>query len=102
MNPNCGNTDRVVNSSDNTQICDDLSAVIFLSVGRILLEKNSLTYIKMFFPIFNSIKFYISTRLIHIAWSGVSAADLGSNLLSRYCSTIGAHSLNFSVRNGKR
>lgn len=70
MNPNCGNTDRVVNSSDNAQICDDLSAVIFLSVGRILLEKNSLTYIKMFlFVIFNSIKFYISTRLIHIAWS---------------------------------
>ena len=69
MNPNCGNTDRVVNSSVNTQICDDLSAFIFLSVGRILLEKNSLTYIKMFFSIFNSIKFYISTRLIHIAWS---------------------------------
>jgi hypothetical protein len=59
MNPNCGNTDKIVNTSDNAQIFNDLSAVIFLSVGRILLEKNSLTYIKMLlFFIFTSIKIY--------------------------------------------
>ena len=70
MNPNCGNTDKIVNTSDNAQIFNDLSAVIFLSVGRILLEKNSLTYIKMLlFFIFTSIKFTISMRLNHIAWS---------------------------------
>lgn len=49
MNPKCGNTDKVVNTSDKTQILDDLSAVIFWGVKQILLEKNSLIYIKMIF-----------------------------------------------------
>ena len=45
MYPQCGIIDNVVNINDKVQIFDDLSAIIFLNVGRILLEKNSLTYI---------------------------------------------------------
>ena len=43
--PQCGIIDNVVSTNDKVQIFDDLSAIIFLNVGRILLEKNSLTYI---------------------------------------------------------
>ena len=43
-NPKHGITDRVVNTNDNVQIFIDLFTIIILSVGRILLEKNSLTY----------------------------------------------------------
>lgn len=45
MFPQCGIIDNVVSTNDKVQIFDDLSAIIFLNVGRILLEKNSLTYI---------------------------------------------------------
>ena len=44
MFPQCGITDNVVNINDKVQIFDDLSAITCLKVGRILLEKNSLTY----------------------------------------------------------
>ena len=44
MFPQCGITDNVVKTNDKEQIFDDLSAIIFSNVGRILLEKNSLTY----------------------------------------------------------
>ena len=44
MFPQCGIIDNVVNTNDKVQIFDDLSAIIFSNVGRILLEKNSLTY----------------------------------------------------------
>ena len=43
--PRHGTTDNVVKIKDNVQIFDDLSKIIFLIVGRILLDKNSLTYI---------------------------------------------------------
>ena len=39
--PRHGITDNVVKIKDNVQIFDDLSKIIFLIVGRILLEKNS-------------------------------------------------------------
>lgn len=32
--PKCGITDKVVNSNDKAQIFNDLSAIIFLSVGE--------------------------------------------------------------------
>lgn len=41
MFPKHGITDNVVKIKDNAQIFDDLSKIIFLIVGRILLEKNS-------------------------------------------------------------
>ena len=42
-------------------------------------------------------------KLIHIAWPvSFSRRPFWQNLLSRFRSTIGAYSLNFSVRNGKR
>ena len=49
--PKYGITDRVVNTNDNMQILIDLLP----SVGRILLDKNSLTYldVKNVFFIFN-------------------------------------------------
>lgn len=46
MLPQCGIIDNVVNTNDRVQIFDDLSAIICLIVGRILLEKNSLTYMQ--------------------------------------------------------
>ena len=42
-------TDNVVKIKDNVQIFDDLSKIIFLIVGRTLLDKNSLTYKRMIF-----------------------------------------------------
>jgi hypothetical protein len=45
ISPRHGITDNVVKIKDNVQIFDDLSKIIFLIVGRILLDKNSLTYI---------------------------------------------------------
>lgn len=44
MNPNCGCIDKVVKINDSVQILSYSSAVAFLSVGRILLEMNSLIY----------------------------------------------------------
>jgi hypothetical protein len=44
MNSNSGYSDKVVNNSDKAQILDDSSLIIFLSVGRLLLDKNSLPY----------------------------------------------------------
>lgn len=68
-------TDNVVNIKDNVQILDDLSKIIFLIVGRTLLDKNSLTYKRMiFFLVFILFVYlfiikFISTRLHFIAWS---------------------------------
>ena len=47
--PKHGITDNVVKIKDNVQIFDDLSKIIFLIVGRTLLDKNSLTYKRMIF-----------------------------------------------------
>ena len=44
MNPNRGCTDKVVINKDNIQIWNYLSAIVFFSVGRILLVKNPLIY----------------------------------------------------------
>ena len=44
MNPNCGCIDKVVTINDSVHILSYSSAVAFLSVGRILLEINSLIY----------------------------------------------------------
>ena len=52
MFPQCGITDNVVNINDKTQILDDLSAITFFRVGRILLDKNSLTYLQNKFCFF--------------------------------------------------
>ena len=53
MFPKCGITDNVVKINDKTQILKDLSAITFLKVGRILLDKNSLTYLlNKFFSFF--------------------------------------------------
>ena len=44
MNPNCGCIDKVVTINDIVHTLSYSSAVAFLSVGRILLEINSLIY----------------------------------------------------------
>lgn len=56
MNPNCGCIDKVVTINDIVHILSYLSAVAFLSVGRILLEMNSPIYEKKFFFIFLDLK----------------------------------------------
>ena len=45
MNPNCGKTDKIVITNDNIQNLIYLSAIVCLSVGRILLKKNSPIYV---------------------------------------------------------
>ena len=72
MFPQCGITDNVVNTNDKVQIFDDLSAIIFSNVGRILLEKNSLTYIPikiLFFLIVIKLLNLFSMKLTQIAGS---------------------------------
>jgi hypothetical protein len=72
MYPQCGIIDNVVNINDKMQIFDDLSAIIFSNVGRILLEKNSLTYIPikiLFFLIVIKLLNLFSMKLTQIAGS---------------------------------
>lgn len=54
-NPKHGITDRAVNTNDNVQILIDLLP----SVGRILLDKNSLTYLDV------KNVFFISNRFLN-------------------------------------
>ena len=78
MFPKCGTIDNIVKINDKVQIFDDLSAIIFPNVGKILLEKNSLTYIPikiLFFLIVIQLLNLFSMKLTQIAWPPrVSAA----------------------------
>ena len=68
--PKHGITDNVVKIKDKVQIFDDLSKIIFLIVGRILLVKNSLTYTRFFLILFIIYVLKVYNYEIHfILWS---------------------------------
>lgn len=96
--------DKVVITKENIQSEDYLSAFIYFSVGRILLEKNPLIYTKheKRFFIFVKLKNYLPRGSNSFARPVSLNRRSWRHLLSRFYSTIGVYSLNFSVRKGKR